>query len=223
MATSGTTNFDLQIDDIVDEAHERCGIGTEAGFDLKKARVSLNILFSEWGNRGIHLWKVALQSTTLVAGTTSYLTPTDCGDVLEAVVRDTSGNDVALTKISRSQYSAIPNKSDQGSPSQYYVDRQVNPVIFLYQTPDAVTYTSLRYFYVKRIQDAGAYTNTADVPYRFLPCMVSGLAYYLSFKYAPTRTEQLKMYYEDELLRAIDEDGQRTSLYISPQSYYPSI
>ena len=115
MATSGTTSFDLQIDDIVDEAYERCGIGTEAGFDLKKARVSLNILFSEWGNRGIHLWKVALQSTTLVAGTTSYLTPTDCWDVLEAVVRDTSGNDVALTKISRSQYSAIPNKSDQGS------------------------------------------------------------------------------------------------------------
>ena len=223
MATSGTTSFDLQIDDIVDEAYERCGIGAEAGFDLKKARVSLNILFSEWGNRGIHLWKVALQSTTLVAGTTSYLTPTDCGDVLEAVVRDTSGNDVALTKISRSQYSAIPNKSDQGSPSQYYVDRQVRPEIYLYQTPDAVTYTSLRYYYVKRVQDAGAYTNTADVPYRFLPCMVSGLAYYLSFKYAPTRTEQLKMYYEDELLRAIDEDGQRTSLYISPQSYYPNI
>lgn len=223
MATSGTTTFDLQIDDIVDEAYERCGIGTEAGFDLKKARVSLNILFSEWGNRGIHLWKVALQSTNLVAGTTSYNTPSDCGDVLEAVVRDTSGNDVALTKISRSQYSAIPNKSDQGSPSQYYVDRQVNPVIYLYQTPDAVTYTSIRYYYVKRIQDAGAYTNTADVPYRFLPCMVSGLAYYLSFKYAPTRTEQLKMYYEDELLRAIDEDGQRTSLYISPQSYYPNI
>jgi hypothetical protein len=223
MTTSGTTTFDLQIDDIVDEAYERCGIGTEAGFDLKKARVSLNILFSEWGNRGIHLWKVALQSTNLVAGTTSYNTPSDCGDVLEAVVRDTSGNDVALTKISRSQYSAIPNKSDQGSPSQYYVDRQVNPVIYLYQTPDAVTYTSLRYYYVKRIQDAGAYTNTADVPYRFLPCMVSGLAYYLSFKYAPTRTEQLKMYYEDELLRAIDEDGQRTSLYISPQSYYPNI
>ncbi len=222
MATSGTTTFDLQIDDIVDEAYERCGIGTEAGFDLKKARVSLNILFSEWGNRGIHLWKVALQSTNLVAGTTSYNTPSDCGDVLEAVVRDTSGNDVSLTKISRSQYSAIPNKSDQGSPSQYYVDRQVNPVIYLYQTPDAVTYTSLRFYYVKRIQDAGAYTNTADVPYRFLPCMVSGLAYYLSFKYAPTRTEQLKMYYEDELLRAIDEDGQRTSLYISPQSYYPN-
>lgn len=223
MATSGTTAFDLQIDDIVDEAYERCGIGTEAGFDLKKARVSLNILFSEWGNRGIHLWKVALESTNLVAGTTSYNTPSNCGDVLEAVVRDTSGNDVALTKISRSQYSAIPNKSDQGSPSQYYVDRQVNPIIYLYQTPDAVTYTSLRYYYVKRIQDAGAYTNTADVPYRFLPCMVSGLAYYLSFKYAPTRTEQLKMYYEDELLRAIDEDGQRTSLYISPQSYYPNI
>ena len=223
MATSGTTSFDLQIDDIVDEAYERCGIGTEAGFDLKKARVSLNILFSEWGNRGIHLWKVALQSTTLVAGTTSYLTPTDCGDVLEAVVRDTSGNDVALTKISRSQYSAIPNKSDQGSPSQYYVDRQVRPEIYLYLTPDLSNYTYLKYYVIKRIQDAGSYTNTPDVPYRFLPCMVSGLAYYLSFKYAPTRTEQLKMYYEDELLRAIDEDGQRTSLYISPQSYYPNI
>jgi len=227
MATSGTTSFDLSIDDIVEEAYERCGIQTNSGYDLRKARNSLNILFSEWGNRGIHLWKTELQSQLLTAGTATYTTPSSTNDVLEAYVStaassSTSTTDLTLSKIDRSTYAALPNKGSQGTPSQYYVDRQKTPKITLYLTPDATTYTYLKYYTLKRIEDAGAYTNNADLPFRFIPCMISGLAFYLSMKYAPARTEALKMYYEDELKRALDEDGQRTSVFISPASYYPT-
>ena len=226
MATSGTTAFNLTIDDIVEEAYERCGLQTNSGYDLKKARTSLNILFSEWGNRGIHLWKTELQEVALVNGTSTYTTPTSTNDVLEAYISTGSGSgnytDISLTKIDRSTYAALPNKGSTGTPSQYYVDRQLTPTITLYQTPDASTYTYLKYYTLKRIEDAGAYGNTADVPFRFMPCMISGLAFYLSLKYAPDRTQALKLYYEDELKRALDEDGQRTSVFISPASYYPT-
>ena len=226
MATSGTTTFDLNIDDIIQEAYERCGVRTNSGYDLKSARRSLNILFSEWGNRGVHLWKVELQEQLLTAGTATYNAPSNANDVLEAYISTTtsttsSTNDVSLTKISRSEYAALPNKGNQGQPSQYYVDRQTTPQITLYQTPDASTYTYLKYYYLKRIEDAGAYTNQADVVFRFIPCMVAGLAYYLSMKRAPSLVQQNKLLYEDELQRALTEDGQRTSVYITPQTYYP--
>ena len=226
MATSGTTTFDLNIDDIIQEAYERCGVRTNSGYDLKSARRSLNILFSEWGNRGVHLWKVELQEQLLTAGTATYNAPSNANDVLEAYISTTtsttsSTNDVSLTKISRSEYAALPNKGNQGQPSQYYVDRQTTPQITLYQTPDASTYTYLKYYYLKRIEDAGAYTNQADVVFRFIPCMVAGLAYYLSMKRAPSLVQQNKLLYEDELQRALTEDGQRTSVYITPQTFYP--
>ena len=226
MATSGTTAFDLDIDDIIEEAYERVGVRTNSGKDLKSARRSLNIMFSEWGNRGVHLWKVELKEQLLTQGTTTYTAPTNANDVLEAYVSTTTGttsstNDVSLTKISRSEYSALPNKGSQGQPSQYYVDRQTIPTITLYQTPDASTYTYLKYYYLKRIEDVGAYTNQADVVFRFIPCMVSGLAYYLSMKKNPQLVQQNKLLYEDELQRALTEDGQRTSVYITPQSYFP--
>lgn len=227
MATSGTTSFDLSIDDIVEEAYERCGIQTNSGYDLRKARTSLNILFSEWGNRGIHLWKTELQTQALTAGTATYTTPSSTNDVLEAYISTASSSgssttDQTLSKIDRSTYAALPNKGSQGTPSQYYVDRQKTPTITLYLTPDASTYTFLKYYILKRIEDAGAYTNTSDLPFRFIPCMISGLAFYLSMKYTPVRTEALKLYYEDELKRALDEDGQRTSVFISPANYYPT-
>ena len=227
MATSGTTSFDLSIDDIIEEAYERCGLQTNSGYDLKKARNSLNILFSEWGNRGVHLWKVEKQTQLLTAGTATYTTPTSTNDVLEAYISTaaspgTNVTDVTISKIDRSTYAALPNKGSTGQPSQYYVDRQTTPTITLYQTPDATTYTYLHYYTLNRIEDAGAYGNTADVPFRFMPCMISGLAFYLSLKYAPDRTQTLKLYYEDELKRALDEDGQRTSVFISPASYYPT-
>ena len=229
MATSGSTTFDLNIDDIIEEAYERCAIRTNSGYDLKSARRSLNLLFSEWGNRGVHLWKVALVENTLVSGQAEYTTPSTTSDVLEAFVSSTaaasnssSTQDVSLTKIDRSTYAALPNKLATGQPSQYYVQRETTPKIFLYQAPDLNTYTTLKYYVVKRIEDAGAYTNQADVAYRFLPCMCSGLAYYLAMKKNPQLVQQNKLIYEDELKRALDEDGQRTSTFITPQSFYPN-
>ena len=229
MATSGTTAFDLQIDDIIEEAYERCGLRTNSGHDLKSARRSLNLLFSEWGNRGIHLWKVQLNDIALVSGTATYSVASNVNDVLEAYISTTSTagntastNDISLTKIDRSAYAALPNKYTTGQPSQYYVDRQTTPTITLYVAPDATTYTHLKYYSINRIEDAGAYTNQADVAYRFLPCMCAGLAYYLAMKKAPQLVQQNKLIYEDELKRALDEDGQRTSTYITPQSFYPT-
>ena len=226
MATSGTTDFNLDIDEIIEESFERIGKQVRTGYDLKSARRSLDIMFSEWGNRGVHLWKVELKEQQLTAGTSTYDAPSNANDVLEAYVSTTTGtttstNDVSLTKISRSEYAALPNKGSQGQPSQYYVDRQTTPKITLYQSPDASTYTYLKYYYLKRIEDSGAYTNQADVVFRFIPCMVSGLAYYLSMKKNPQLTQQSKLIYEDELSRALNEDGQRTSVYITPQTYFP--
>jgi hypothetical protein len=225
MTTSGTTSFNLNIDDIIEEAYERCGLRTNSGNDLKSARRSLNLLFSEWGNRGVHLWKVALYEQALTSGTATYNTPSNTNDILEAYISTGAGvsssiTDVSLNKIDRSAYAALPNKGSTGQPSQYYVNRQTTPQITLYLTPDAATYTYLKYYYIKRIEDAGVYTNDPDVVFRFLPCMCSGLAYYLAVKRAPERIETLRLIYEDELQRALTEDGQRTSVYISPQTFY---
>ena len=235
MATSGTTSFDLNIDDIIEEAYERTGVrGTRTGYQLKNARRSLNIMFAEWGNRGVHLWKVKEASVPLVEGQAEYNYasdntnfPQDINDVLEAFVRDnstaTAPVDTTLTKIDRSAYAALPNKLAKGTPSQYYVDRQTAQSIYLYTTPSSSFSGSsyqLKFYYVARIEDAGAYTNTADVAYRFIPCMTAGLAYYLAMKNSPELVQALKLIYEDEFNRALDEDGQRTSLYISPQTFY---
>ena len=229
MATSGTTAFDLNIDEVIDEGYERCGLATNSGYDLRSARRSLNLLFAEWGNRGIHLWKVNLNEIALVNGTNEYTTASNVNDVLEAYVSTTSGQtsstqDVSLSKIDRSAFAAMPNKGSTGQPSQYYVQR-LDPVpkIFLYITPDASTYTHLKYYSINRIEDAGSYTNQADVAYRFLPCMCAGLAYYLAMKKAPQLVQQNKLVYEDELKRALDEDGQRASTFIAPQTFYPTV
>jgi len=229
MATSGTTTFNIDIGEIIDEGYERCGLSTSSGYDLRSARRSLDLLFAEWGNRGIHLWKVALHENALISGQAEYSVSSNVSDVLEAFVSSTAASsdssstqDVSLTKIDRSTYAALPNKLATGQPSQYYVEREKTPKIYLYQAPDLNTYTTLKYYVIKRIEDAGAYTNDADVAYRFLPCMCAGLAYYLSMKKAPERIQQNKLVYEDELKRALDEDGQRTSTFITPQSFYPS-
>ena len=229
MATSGTTTFDLSIEEIIQEAYERCGMTTTSGHSLRSARTSLNLLFAEWANRGIHLWKVALHENALVSGQAEYAVDAAVSDVLEAFVSTTAAGansvntqDVSLTKIDRSAYAALPNKLALGQPSQYYVDRQEIPKIYLYQAPNLITYTTLKYYVIKRIQDAGAYTNDADVVFRFLPCMVAGLAYYLAMKNAPTLVQQNKLIYEDQLKRALDEDGHRASTYITPQSFYPN-
>ena len=224
MTTSGTTSFDLSIDRIIERAYARCGMDVRTGYQLSAARDNLNLLFSEWGNRGVHLWKVKNTTTSLTAGTTTYTAPSHASDILEAVFRETNNDgtttDTTLTKISRSQYEALPNKSDQGRPSQYYVRRNLSNVeISLYQTPDT-TGTSINYYYVGRIEDVGAYTNTPDAPYRFLPCLVSGLAYYLAQEVAPERLQILNQVYETELNRALNEDTQRVSAHIVPMRSY---
>ena len=185
--TSETTEFNPQIDEIIEEAYERTGVlGTRTGYQLRSARRSLNIMFQEWGNRGVHLWKVKLAKVPLVEGQAEYNYasdsenfPQDIDSVLEAYYRNNSDTtapvDISLTKIDRSAYAALPNKLATGQPSQYYVDRQTTPQILLYQAPDLNTYTTLKFYAINRIQDAGVYTNEADVVFRFLPCMVSGL------------------------------------------------
>mgnify|MGYP001296930934 CR=1 FL=1 len=220
MATSSTTDFDLNIDDVIEESFERIGKQTRTGYDLKSARRSLNLLLSEWGNRGVHLWKVVNHTQNLVATTTTYTAPSNTSDILEAVFRNGT-TDTTMTKISRSEYQAIPNKSSTGTPSQYYVRRNLSNVeINLYLTPN-VTDTQINYFYVGRIEDVGAYTNATDMPFRFIPCMVSGLAYYLSMKYAPQLMQGMKLVYEDEFQRALQEDGSASSTHITPKAYYP--
>jgi hypothetical protein len=236
--TSGTNTFEkgFSIADIVEESYERIGIQGVSGYQLKSARRSLNIMFQEWGNRGLHYWEVANNSITLVNGKavyTMFRSTTDgtsdatavygVDDVLEAVYRNASNVDVSLTKISRSEYQALSNKSSTGQPTQYYVQRFIDRItITLYLTPGTSENGKfLNFYYVKRIQDAGSYTNDADVPYRFVPCMIAGLSYYLAQKYAPDRIQAMKLLYEDELNRALSEDGSSTSSYITPKVYYP--
>ena len=237
--TSNQTFFNPAIDDIIEEAYERTNIrGTRTGYQLRSARRSLNIMFQEWANRGIHLWKIKLAKIPLIQGQAeySYATdsvnfPDDMTSILEAFYRNNSNttapSDVALTQISRSAYSATPNKLTQGTPSQYYVDRKINPSIYLYATPSSSvsstttpTNFQLCFYYLSKIQDVGAYNNTSDVVNRFYPCMMSGLAYYLSLKYSPDRSQELERRYESELLRALDADNQGTSTFISPQTFY---
>ncbi len=237
--TSETTEFNPQMDDIIEEAFERTGVrGTRTGYQLRSARRSLNIMFQEWGNRGVHLWKVKLAKVPLVEGQAEYSYasdsenfPEDISSVLEAFYRNnsttTDPQDIALTQISRSQYSQTPNKLTKGTPSQYYVARRLNPSIFLYATPSSsvsstTTPSSFQFcfYYLSKIQDVGAYNNTSDVVNRFYPCMMSGLAYYLSLKYSPDRSQELERRYESELLRALDADNQGTSTFISPQTFY---
>ena len=238
--TSGTTVFEkgFSISDIVEEAYERIGIQGVSGYQLKGARRSLNIMFQEWANRGLHYWEVANNSITLVADKATYtmFRSTSDGtsdataiygvdDILEASFRNSSNIDTPLTKINRSTYQALSNKTSTGQPTQYFVQRFIDKItITLYLTPGTSEAGKfINYYYVKRIQDAGDYTNDADVPYRFVPCMIAGLAYYLAVKYAPDRVQMLKMLYEDELNRALEEDGSSTSSFITPKTYYPSI
>ena len=238
--TSGTVIFDknFSIDEIIEEAYERIGLQNVSGYQLKTARRSLNILFQEWGNRGLHYWQIANNDITLVDGQAVYTMFRSTGDgtsdatavygvddILEAVYRNSSSVDSPLTKINRSTYQALSNKTSKGQPTQYYVQRFIDKVtITLYLTPgSSEAGNKLNYYYVKRIQDVGDYTNATDVPYRFVPCMVSGLAFYLSQKYAPERVQAMKLYYEDELQRALAEDGSSSSAHITPKVYYPGV
>ena len=309
--TSGSYVFDknLGIDEIIEDAYERIGMQGVSGYQLKTAKRSLNILFSEWGNRGLQFWEVKNQNVTLVDGQAVYTffrspadgtssgvsttlsaginaavttigvasvtgLPTAGGIIiigteqitysgisslnLTGCVRGVNGStaathntsdavlqfpigmtdiqeanhrvkstsvDTPMTRISRSQYQGFSNKTSTGLPTQYWVQRFIDKVTMtLYLTPGAAQDGNyINFYYTKRIDDVGAYTNATDVPYRFVPCMIMGLAYYLAIKYAPQRVQELKLLYEDELKRAESEDGSSNSTYISPKIYYPGV
>ena len=309
--TSGSYSFDknLGIDEIIEDAYERIGMQGVSGYQLKTAKRSLNILFSEWGNRGLQFWEVKNQNVTLVDGQAVYTffrspadgtssgvsttlsaginaavttigvasvtgLPTAGGIIiigteqitysgisslnLTGCVRGVNGStaathstsdavlqfpigmtdiqeanhrvkstsvDTPMTRISRSQYQGFSNKTSEGLPTQYWVQRFIDKVTMtLYLTPGAAQDGNyINFYYTKRIDDVGAYTNATDIPYRFIPCMIMGLSYYLALKYAPQRVQELKLLYEDELKRAESEDGSSNSTYISPKIYYPGI
>lgn len=218
MATSGSTDFDLDVAEIIEEAYERCGLEVRTAYDAKSARRSMNLMFADWANRGLNLWTVKQATQALTQGTATYTFNTNFTDLLEVVLRR-SGVDTELTRMSRSEYLALPNKTIQGRPSQYYYDRQIAPQITLWATPENSTDT-LVYYYVKRIEDVDTLVNTGDAPFRFLPCMVAGLAYYLSVKKAPERVQLLKVIYEEEFQRAADEDEDRVALKLQPNIQY---
>ncbi len=216
MTTSGSRDFNLDVAEIIEEAYERCGLEARSGYDLRTARRSLNLLFADWANRGLNLWTVTKTTQALTAGTSEYTLGADVIDVLDVSLRR-DGTDYDLDRISRSEYMNFPNKTSQGRPSQFFFDRQVQPKFVLWQTPNSSTDT-LVYYYVRRIEDADSLTNTAAVPFRFLPCAISGLAYYLSVKRAPERMQLLKSMYDEDFLLAAAEDVDRVPLRLVPGS-----
>lgn len=218
MATSGSRDFDLDVAEIIEEAYERCGLEVRTGYDARTARRSLNLMFADWANRGLNLWTVKQGTQALTEGTATYSFNATYTDLLEVVLRR-SGTDYELNRMSRSEYLGLPNKSTKGRPSQFYYNRQTTPEVTLWPSPENSTDT-LVYYYVQRIEDVDALVNTADAPFRFLPCMVAGLAYYLAIKRAPERVQLLKTVYEEEFQRAADEDEDRVSLKLQPSVQY---
>ena len=223
MATSGTAAFNPEIVEIVEEAYERCGLELRSGYDLKTARRSLDIMAAEWSNKGINLWTVESGTLSLTTGTATYTLPADTIDLLETVIRTGSGSnqqDLSINRISVSTYATIPNKNNQGRPIQIYVDRQATPKVSVWPTPDSSATYTLAYWRLRRIEDAGrAGSNTYDVPSRFIPCLVAGLAYHIAIKRPEVgldRVTFLKAAYDEQFTLAADEDRDKSSINFAP-------
>ena len=219
MATSGTKTFSLSIADAIEEAFELAGIELRTGYDAETARRSLNIMFADWSNRGVNLWTIEQVTTNLTAGTSSYTFNSFDIDILSAVIRKTdSGNDTDLQieRIGRSEYLNIPDKDAKGRPTQYFVDRQISPVVKLWPTPDTASTYKLISYNVQRIDDVSTSAEDPEIPSRFMPCLTSGLAYYIAMKKTPERVGLLKQQYEQDFKLAADEDSPRVSLRLTP-------
>ena len=223
MATSGSKNFVPDVGEFVEEAFERCGIELRTGYDLKTARRSLNLMLAEWANRGLNQWTIAQKTVAMVKDTTVYnidsTNATAPIDVLDAFVRETVNSEVTdlpMTRISRSQYSAYPKKSQTGKPNQFLIDKQSSPTITVYPAPDKSSEYTVYMNVLTRMDDADEGANTLEMPYRFYPCLAAGLAYYISIKRAPERTMMLKQMYDEEFQRALDQDEERASYRIMP-------
>ena len=227
MTTSGTAVFNLDIADLIEESFERCGQELRTGYELKTARRSLNLLTVEWSNRGINLWTIEQGEIPMVTGQATYDIPADTIDLLDMVVRTGSGQnqtDINISRISEPTYSTIPNKNALGRPIQVWIQRlRDNPKISVWPTPNepGSQYTFV-YWRLRRIQDASGSTQTMDIPFRFLNCMVAGLAYYLSMKLPvdPGRRAELKMDYEQQLQMAQDEDREKAPIRFVPRAMF---
>lgn len=231
MTTSGTATFNLNLNELVEEAFERCGAEVRTGNDLRTARRSLNLLTIEWANRGINLWTIEEGSLAMVADTASYDLPIDTIDLLDMVIRTGSGtsqSDLTVSRISSTTYSSIPSKNSTGRPVQGWINRQSGatesagityPTITMWPVPDQSSKYTLVYYRLRRIQDVGNGTTTQDIPFRFLPAMVAGLAYYLSLKIpqAGVRRPELKGEYEEQFALASQEDREKSTLRLTPR------
>ena len=224
MATSGTKTFSLNIADTIEEAFELAGLELRTGYDAETARRSLNIMFADWSNRGVNLWTIDQVSLTLTAGTNQYTLNAYDVDIVSAVVRQTiSGTttDLQLNRVGRTEFLNIPDKASTGRPTQYFLDRATTPVLNIWPTPDTVATYTLITNRVTRMDDVTASNQDPDIPSRFMPCMVSGLAYYLAMKKNPDKAPMLKQQYEQDFKFAADEDGTKVSLHLVPRrSYY---
>jgi hypothetical protein len=233
MATSGTTAFNLDFTEIAEEAWERAGREMRSGYDLRTARRSMNLLTIEWQNRGINMWTIEEGAVLLEAGTATYDLPDDTIDLLEHVIRTGAGSvstqsDLNISRISVSTYSSIPNKLTPGRPIQLYIDRgRDNPTVTVWPVPDQGTalapYYTLKYYRMRRIQDAGSGVQTADVNFRFLPCLVAGLAYYIAQKdpNLMPRIPMLQAEYERQFELAAGEDREKSPIRFVPRIYGP--
>jgi len=246
VTTSGTNTFNLDLNNLIEEAFERCGAEIRTGYDFRTARRSLNLLTIEWANRGINLWTIEEGTIALTQGTITYALPVDTIDLIEHVVRTQTGQeqtDININRISVSTYASIPNKNAQGRPIQVWIDRQsgatypingnepnttnpntgVNPPnINVWPAPDQSNYYTFVYWRMRRMQDAGNGTNTQDIPFRMLPCLVAGLAYYIAMKIpdALPRLEMLKMSYEEQWQLASGEDREKAPLRLVPREMF---
>lgn len=246
VTTSGTNTFNLDLNNLIEEAFERAGVEIRTGYDFRTARRSLNLLTIEWANRGINLWTIEEGTIALTQGTITYALPVDTIDLIEHVVRTQTGQeqtDININRISVSTYASIPNKNAQGRPIQVWIDRQsgarypingnepnttnpntgVNPPnINVWPAPDQSNYYTFVYWRMRRMQDAGNGTNTQDIPFRMLPCLVAGLAYYIAMKIpdALPRLEMLKMSYEEQWQLASGEDREKAPLRLVPREMF---
>ncbi len=218
MTVSGSTNFELDVSDYIEEAFERCGLEVRTGYDLKTAKRSLNLLFADWANRGLNQWTIAQRTQTVTQGDADITLGADVIDVLSMVVRRDS-TDISMERVSRDEYLSIPNKSTQARPTQFFIDRQITPVLKIWPAPENNT-DILVYDALTRIDDADTFTNTVEVPFRFYPCLAAGLAYYLAIKKSPDRIQLLKAIYDEEFERAMTEDRDRASFNVSPNLRY---
>lgn len=235
MTTTGTSTFNLDLNNIIEEAFERAGAELRSGYDFRTARRSLNLLTIEWANRGINLWTIEQGSIAMVQGQITYNLPIDTIDLLDHVIRTQTGvnqTDINISRISVSTYSTIPNKNAQGRPIQVWIDRQsgatepvsgVNyPTINVWPAPDQSSYYTFVYWRLRRIQDAGNGVTTQDIPFRMLPCLVAGLAYYIAMKLpeGQARLDRLKADYEEQWALASSEDREKASLRLAPRELF---